>query len=64
MWHSGRKLHPALLRVDSCSHELSRWRLYDVPAALGYAAAIVVEGQEHRLQKKIWEWANLTAADE
>ena len=60
----GPEVTPALLRVDSCSLENSRWRLYDVPAKAGYAAAIVVEGQKHRLRKKIWEWANLTAADE
>jgi len=60
----GPQVTPALLRVDSCSHELSRWRLYDVPAAPGYAADIVVEGQEHRLQKRIWEWGNLTVDPE
>jgi 4'-phosphopantetheinyl transferase len=60
----GPQVTPALLRVDSCSHELSRWRLYDIPAGPGYAAAIVVEGQEHRLQNKTWEWAKLTPADE
>lgn len=61
-WHS--QVTPASQRVDSCSHELSQWRLYDVPAALGYVAAIVVEGQEHRLQKRIWEWGNLTVDPE
>ena len=38
------------------AQELSRWSLYDVPAPQGYAAAIAIEGREHKLQLRGWDW--------
>lgn len=55
----GPGVTPKLLRVQSCSQELSRWSMYDVPAPPGFAAALVVEGQKHRLQHRVWEWKTL-----
>ena len=46
----------ALLRVDAAPDAPSRWRMYDIPAPEGYAAAIAVEGTEHKLQLREWEW--------
>lgn len=45
-----------LLRVDGAPEELSRWSMYDVPVRQGYAAAVVVEGQQHRLEQREWDW--------
>lgn len=45
-----------LLRADSSAQEFSRWSFYDVPAPQGYASALVIEGQKHRLQQRIWQW--------
>ncbi len=46
----------ALLRSKSSPEEPSRWRVYDVPVPQGYAAAVVVEGTNHVLENKTWEW--------
>jgi 4'-phosphopantetheinyl transferase len=46
----------ALLRVEGSPQELSRWSMYGIPAPKGYAAAIVVEGTNHRLQYREWDW--------
>jgi 4'-phosphopantetheinyl transferase len=40
---------PALTRVEGSPGETSRWRMYDIPADPQYKAALVIEGQEHRL---------------
>jgi 4'-phosphopantetheinyl transferase len=45
----------ALLRVNDSPQELLRWSMYDVSAPAGYAAALVVEGKEHRLMAIPWE---------
>jgi 4'-phosphopantetheinyl transferase len=44
----------ALLRVAENPHEVARWRIYDLPAASGYCAAAMVEGQRHEL--RCWDW--------
>jgi 4'-phosphopantetheinyl transferase len=46
----------ALLRVEGSPQELSRWSMYNIPAPKGYAAAMVVEGTDHRLQYQGWDW--------
>jgi 4'-phosphopantetheinyl transferase len=48
-----------LLRVNSSTEELSRWSMYDLLAPQGYAAALAVEGSEHTLQQRSWEWKSL-----
>jgi 4'-phosphopantetheinyl transferase len=45
---------PALLRVAETPHEIARWRIYNLQAASGYAAAAMVEGQGHEL--RCWDW--------
>jgi 4'-phosphopantetheinyl transferase len=45
----------ALLRVEVSPEECSRWSMYEISAPPGYAAALVVEGKEHRLQQRAWE---------
>ena len=52
----GPEVPASLLRVESSSQELSRWSMYNIPAPQGYAAAMVVEGSEHRLQQREWDW--------
>lgn len=44
----------ALLRVEASPEELSRWSMYDIPAPVGYAAALVVEGGKHELSQVEW----------
>lgn len=46
----------ALLRTHASPNEQSLWAMYDIPAPQGYAAAIVVEGANHKLQQNQWEW--------
>lgn len=43
---------PALLRVQIPEHRY--WKLYDLPAPEGYKAALVIEGEEHRLKYSIF----------
>lgn len=45
-----------LRRVSASPEELSRWSMYDLPAPQGYAAAAVVEGRDHRLEQREWDW--------
>ena len=45
-----------LLRVESSAEEILRWRMYDLPVLSGYAAALVVEGREHQLAQRRWDW--------
>jgi 4'-phosphopantetheinyl transferase len=45
---------PALTRVDGNPGETSRWSMYDIPARLEYKAALVIEGQGHRLIYGRW----------
>ena len=51
-----------LLRVSGSPEELSRWSMYDLSAPQDYAAAMVIEGREHRLEHREWDWNNLTAS--
>src|SRR5438270_2192790 len=46
----------SLLRVEASAQELSHWSMYDIPAPQGYAAAMVIEGTQHRLQQQEWAW--------
>jgi 4'-phosphopantetheinyl transferase len=52
----GPGVQAALLRVDAAPDAPSRWRMYDLPAPEGYAAAVAVEGTEHKLRQREWEW--------
>ena len=52
----GSGVEAALLRVDAAPNAPARWRMYDIPAPEGYAAAIAVEGTEHKLRQREWEW--------
>jgi 4'-phosphopantetheinyl transferase len=47
----------SLLRTEASPQALTRWALYDVPAPEGYAAALAVEGKNHRLHHRHWDWA-------
>lgn len=52
----GPGVQPALLRVEASPDEAGRWRMYNIPAAEGYAAAIIVEGKDHKLDYREWDW--------
>lgn len=52
----GPEVEAALLRVEAAPDAPSRWRMYDIPAPPGYAAAIAVEGTDHKLRQREWEW--------
>ncbi|HET9280725.1 MAG TPA: 4'-phosphopantetheinyl transferase superfamily protein [Candidatus Angelobacter sp.] len=45
-----------LLRTQASPNGQSQWAMYDIPAPQGFAAAIVVEGANHRLQQNQWDW--------
>lgn len=42
---------PALLRVQRDPESVRRWSMFDLDVGHGYAAALIVEGSGHRLQK-------------
>jgi 4'-phosphopantetheinyl transferase len=46
----------SLLRVESSPQEMLRWSMYDITVPQSYAAALVIEGREHRLQQQEWAW--------
>jgi len=50
----GPGVPPALLRIEGSSNEVSRWSLYHIPAPLGYAAAVAVEGRQPALIFRKW----------
>ena len=52
----GPGVEPGLLRVETSSEEAARWSMYNIPAAEGYAAAILVEGKDHKLEYREWDW--------
>ena len=52
----GPGIPAALLRTQASPNGQSQWAMYDIPAPQGFAAAIVVEGANHRLQQSQWEW--------
>jgi 4'-phosphopantetheinyl transferase len=47
---------PAALLRGETTHELSRWSMYPCQAPPGYAAALVIEGTNHRLKQIVWNW--------
>ena len=51
----GPGVSPALLRADLCPADLQRWKMYDLVVPAGYAAALVIEGEQHKLSEKSWE---------
>jgi 4'-phosphopantetheinyl transferase len=51
----GPGVEAALLRVAFLPHESARWSMYNLEAPAGYAAALVIEGQGHRLLRRRWE---------
>ena len=52
----GPGVQPGLLRVGTSPEEAARWSMYSIPAAEGYAAAILVEGKDHKLEYREWDW--------
>lgn len=52
----GPGVQPGLLRVGNSPEEAARWSMYSIPAAEGYAAAILVEGKDHQLEYREWDW--------
>jgi len=50
----GRGNQVPFLRVADEPREAQRWSLVDLPAPVGYAAALAVEGVAHRIQ--LWQW--------
>jgi 4'-phosphopantetheinyl transferase len=53
---------PALTRVEGNPDETSRWCMYDIPAGAEYKAALVIEGQSHRLVYGRWPAESLAQA--
>ncbi len=51
----GPGVEATLLRVAFLPHEVARWSMYNIDAPAGYAAALVIEGQGHRLLRRRWE---------
>ncbi len=51
----GPEVPPALLQVKVAPSEVARWTMYDIDAAQGYRAALVVEGKGHELRHLRWE---------
>lgn len=51
----GPGVSAALLRAEVSADELSRWSIYDIAVSESYVAALVVEGEMHRLQHRQWE---------
>ena len=45
----GSGVQPALLRVQVPAHE--QWKMYNIAAPEGYAAALVIEGERHELKQ-------------
>lgn len=52
----GPGIEPALLRVESSPDEAGRWSMYSVPVNEGYAAAIIIEGKDHKIDCREWNW--------
>jgi len=45
---------PALLKVDADATEAARWKMYELDAGEGYAAALIVENPPVRLRRFQW----------
>lgn len=52
----GPGVKPSLLRVETSPDEAGRWSMYNISAAEGYAAAIIIEGKDHKLDDLEWDW--------
>jgi 4'-phosphopantetheinyl transferase len=52
----GPGVQASLLQVNTSPEEAARWRMYSIPAAEGYAAAIIVEGKDHKIEYREWDW--------
>ncbi len=52
----GPGVEPSLLRVETSPEEAARWSMYNIRAAEGYAAAILVEGKDHKIEYREWNW--------
>ncbi len=50
---------PALLYTNGDSQEASRWSLQNLTPGPGYAAALIVEGDDWRLRCWHWKWPDL-----
>jgi 4'-phosphopantetheinyl transferase len=55
----GPGITAALLAVRFDRGEETRWSMYDIEAAQGYKAAVVVEGKGHRLRHLQWPLARI-----
>lgn len=56
----GPGVPPALLRPGDSSNAASPWSMYDIVAPPGYAAAVAVEGLDHQLQLREWQFRRQT----
>lgn len=45
-----------LLRSTESEDEPSRWSMYDLAVPEGYTGALVVEGREHSLEQRMWQF--------
>ncbi len=45
---------PALLKVDADATEAARWNMYELDAAEGYAAALIIENPAVSLRQFQW----------
>ena len=52
----GSGVKPSLLRVEASPDEAARWSMYSIPAPEDYAAAIILEGKDHKLEYREWDW--------
>lgn len=52
----GPGVQPSLLRVEASPDEAGRWSMYSIATAEGYAAAIILEGKNHQLDSREWDW--------
>jgi len=52
----GPGVKPSLLRVETSPAEAGRWSMYNLSAAEGYAAAVIIEGKDHKLNSREWDW--------
>jgi 4'-phosphopantetheinyl transferase len=52
----GPGVQPSLLEVKTDSEEAARWKMYSIPTAESYAAAIIVEGKDHKIEYREWNW--------
>jgi len=50
----GPGVQACLLNVKTSPDEPARWSMYDLAAPPRYAAALVIEGKEHRIRRRNW----------